>query len=104
MQVDDKEDGGSQGHGNGPATPPRFACGHGHGLRGQFRFRKRKRNHGAALRADGQMAEELFALMRGKGMLDEGADLVGVRMVPELERVAHGVPGSVTGFASLKSA
>jgi hypothetical protein len=45
------------------------------------------------------MAEQQFALMRGQGLLDEGADLVRVRMVLELERFAHGVPESALGPA-----
>jgi hypothetical protein len=38
------------------------------------------------------MAQQLLALVRRQGLLNKGADLVGVWMVRGLERLAHVVP------------
>jgi hypothetical protein len=52
-------------------------------------LRQRERNHGAALRAFSQMVENLLPLMRRQRGFHEGANLVRVWMVIELERLTH---------------
>ena len=93
VDVDGKQSGSGNRPGNrpgqGPARPPWFADGGMQRLRRLFRFGQRQRNNRAALRAHGEMVEHLFAFVRGQRLFDEGADLVRVGMVIELERLAH---------------
>jgi hypothetical protein len=96
MKIDGKDcDRGKRGGGRpgqGPTRPPEPALGDAKRFRAFFFGRLRERDHGAALRADGQMTKHLFSLMRGQSLLDEGADLVRVWMLPELKRFAHREP------------
>jgi hypothetical protein len=73
----------------GPACPPWFSQGRGQGPCRLFKFGQRHGNDFAALLTHGEMVEYPYAFVQGQRLLDEGADLIGVWMVPELERLAH---------------
>jgi hypothetical protein len=57
------------------------------------RFRQRQRDNLTALVAHSEVVEHLLSLVRGEGLLKEGADLVRVWVVPGLEMLAHAVSG-----------
>jgi len=103
MEVDEGENSGGYGAGEGQGKEPTKLPGLGGRLGGGqhrwLRLWERKSDYRAALGADGEMAEQQFALVRGQGMLNEGADLVRVWMELELERLAHVVPVAALGAA-----
>jgi hypothetical protein len=72
-----------------PAQPTRLADGHGASRCRLIDGSKRSGDNGAALRANRQMAEHLFAIVRRQRVLHERANQVSVWMVSELERFVH---------------
>jgi hypothetical protein len=89
---DEDQSGNRRGNGPGkvPAQPPWFADGDRLGWRWRFQFRQGERNQVTALRAHGEVVEQLLAFMRGQRLFHKGADLVGVWMESELKWLAHG--------------
>src|SRR5271154_1861846 len=58
--------------------------------RGRFFDRwQRERNDAAAVWTNGQMGESLFPLVRRQNVLDEGAELICVWVLPGLKEIAH---------------
>jgi hypothetical protein len=68
-----------------PTEPPRFARRIGNRFRDRPPFGQRKGNNRAALGTRAKMTNHEFALVRGQRLLNKGADLIRVWMVPELK-------------------
>ena len=78
-------------------------AGSGCGCRRFVQRRQRERDDGAAVGADGEMGQRLLALVSWQSVLDEGAELVRVWMLPGLDVFAHGRSNSAVVAALVLS-
>jgi hypothetical protein len=93
MDVEDEDGERGKGsrcrQGKRPSGPPWLAHRSGWRGRGFFDGWQRERYNRAALRAEGEMIEQLLTLVRRQRLLDKCADLVRVWMLAELESFVH---------------
>src|SRR6202051_1035046 len=65
--------------------------------------RQREREHAAAVRANSQMSERLFLLVRRECVFNEGAELIRVWMLAGLEEFAHILSDAVIRWEAVLS-
>ena len=68
-----------------------------------FFYRHRERDDAAAVRTGSKVGERLLVLVGRQNVLDEGAELVRVWMMPGLEEVAHSGSDAVVGAEAVLS-